>query len=75
MCLYVNQCQTSGDYLILRGIWQILEIDILPLKVLIINKMPSTSKKNNILVLTLPKFDKTCKSVEASTRSRFCTAV
>ena len=60
--LYVNQCQTSGNYLILRGIWQILEMNILPLKVLTTNKMPSTSKKIDILVLTLPKLDKTCKS-------------
>ena len=32
------------------------------LEVLIINKMPSTSKKIDILVLTLPTLDKTCKS-------------
>ena len=44
MGLYVNQCQTSENYLILRGIWQILEMNILPLKVLTINKMPSASK-------------------------------
>ena len=55
---YVNQYQASGNYLILRGIWQILEINILPLNVLTINKMPSTSKKIDILVLTLPKLDK-----------------
>ena len=35
----------------------------------------STSKKINILVFTLPKLDKSRKSVEASTRPRFCTAV
>ena len=54
----------KGDrvYLILRGIWQILEMNILPLKVLTINKMPSTSKKIDIMVLTLPTLDKTCKS-------------
>ena len=47
MGLYVNQCQTSarGNFFILRGIWKILENNILPLKVLTINKMPSTSKK------------------------------
>ena len=46
-------------YLILRGIWQILEMNVLPLKVLTINKMPSTSKKIDIQVLILPKLDKT----------------
>ena len=73
----VNQCQTSANYLILRGIWQILEMNILPLKVLTINKMPSTSKKIDSLVLTLPKLEKnTLKlGVEVYTRTRFCTAV
>ena len=47
MGLYVNQCQTSLNYLIVRGIWQ---LNMLPLKVLTINKMSSTSKKIDILV-------------------------
>ena len=74
---YVNQCQTSGNYLILRGIWQILEMNILPLKILTINTMPANSKKIDVLVSTLPILDKTCKSLCRSiyTRTRFCTAV
>ena len=41
------------------------------------NAPPPTSKKINILVSTLPKLDKTCKSLCRSiyTRTRFCTAV
>ena len=61
----VNICKSVSDK------WELLDSardmadigdEYFALESLEINKMPSTSKKIDIMVLTLPKLDKTCKS-------------